>query len=869
MSQRMRIVLGSLLLALMLANLSISIWASLTPPPGSYDGWSGTWDGRGEPTITSVDAGGPATKLQAGDEMIAINGTKIRQDPSLLAYAQRVPPGTLVVMTVRRAGELRDITIQTAAHPGRRQFSPIFLVKLLFLLTAAAIFALRPRDWQAWLLALMLGTLTGLLAGKAEGLPAVANFIVGLARVAGIFFLPVFVHFFLIFPERSPLLRRWPRLERYLYLPFLLVMLPLMGPPRLSSTVNFWLLRMPGIAWLDLAASALVIAYLAGGLLCLAINYRAADLAARRKLRVMMVGSAAGFLNLLLLVVAQAVGLPPRWKAVGEWIDLALIFTLPLVPLSFAYAIVRHKVIPVSVIIRRGVRYLLVSHGSILLELAAVGGVLFFLMDYYFRYHPATGRTVGAISAAVALGSWALIRRVHATHVAPLIDRRFFRQAYDAQQILSELTQSLRGTTSLEQLAEQVATRIQAALQTANVAVLLCDDATGAYVSEYACAFNAARGQAEADGTHYRLPLDASVVAELASTGQPLELDFTVTDGVLPPVTLVAAGAPASSSAAELQTPRSLQPSLLLPLATQDELLGIIALGPRLGDLPYSRGDKHLLMSVAGPATLAIENARLIEKMIAEAERRREIEAESEQHAKELEEARKLQLSMLPRQVPQPPGLEIAAYMKTATEVGGDYYDFHLAADDTLTIAVGDATGHGLKAGTVVTAMKSLFRTFAHESDLVAVLGRSSRVLKEMNLRALYMGLILVKLKDGHARIAAAGMPPVLIYRAASGQIEEVLIKAMPLGSVANYTYREEETTLTRGDVLVLMSDGFSERFNPEGEMLEDERAQQALLAAVNGSAHAIIEHFVCVGDQWGKGRPQDDDVTFVVVKVG
>ena len=75
--------------------------------------------------------------------------------------------------------------------------------------------------------------------------------------------------------------------------------------------------------------------------------------------------------------------------------------------------------------------------------------------------------------------------------------------------------------------------------------------------------------------------------------------------------------------------------------------------------------------------------------------------------------------------------------MKTATQVGGDYYDFHPATDGTLTVAVGDATGHGLRAGTVVTAMKSLFRTFAEDPDLAVLLQRSSRVLKELNHSAL------------------------------------------------------------------------------------------------------------------------------------
>src|SRR6185369_17623955 len=106
-----------------------------------------------------------------------------------------------------------------------------------------------------------------------------------------------------------------------------------------------------------------------------------------------------------------------------------------------------------------------------------------------------------------------------------------------------------------------------------------------------------------------------------------------------------------------------------------------------------------------------------------------DLRAENERRALELEEARQLQLSMLPASVPMLPGLEIAAYMKPATEVGGDYYDFHVGEDGTLTVAVGDATGHGLKAGTIVTATKGLFNALAGQPDLVATLDQTSRAL--------------------------------------------------------------------------------------------------------------------------------------------
>ena len=282
---------------------------------------------------------------------------------------------------------------------------------------------------------------------------------------------------------------------------------------------------------------------------------------------------------------------------------------------------------------------------------------------------------------------------------------------------------------------------------------------------------------------------------------------------------------------------------------------------------PFSGEDKRLLQSVGASASLALENAQLVERMIAEARRRQEIEAENEQRARELEEARQLQLSMLPKSVPQLPHVEIAALMKTATEVGGDYYDFHVGADGALTIAIGDATGHGLKAGTVVAATKGLFKHLAGQADLVATLAQTSRALKQMNLRPLFMALTLVKLNGDHLQCSVAGMPPILIYRAATQTIEEIPLHGAPLGGLSSYDYRQAELTLAVNDTVLLLSDGLPERFNAAGEMFGYERMQELLLAHASAAPQIILERLLQASDEWAAGKLADDDMTFVALR--
>ncbi|MFN7944135.1 MAG: SpoIIE family protein phosphatase [Blastocatellia bacterium] len=256
-----------------------------------------------------------------------------------------------------------------------------------------------------------------------------------------------------------------------------------------------------------------------------------------------------------------------------------------------------------------------------------------------------------------------------------------------------------------------------------------------------------------------------------------------------------------------------------------------------------------------------------VKQLSAAALEHEKVKAENARRAAELEEARQLQLSMLPKKLPQLPHLDIAAYMKTASEVGGDYYDFHLGEDGTLTIAVGDATGHGLKAGTLVSSVKSLFVSLAYHPDIPHILHRISTVLKAMKLRGLFMAMTMVKVQGQRMTVSIAGMPSVLIYRALTDEVEEIAMRALPLGGVTKYQYQQQEVALAENDVVVLLSDGLPERFNPHGAMLEDERIHQALPALGGQSAEEIIAGLVRLGDEWSAGHPQADDITFVVLK--
>lgn len=247
---------------------------------------------------------------------------------------------------------------------------------------------------------------------------------------------------------------------------------------------------------------------------------------------------------------------------------------------------------------------------------------------------------------------------------------------------------------------------------------------------------------------------------------------------------------------------------------------------------------------------------------------RRLFSAEFDRKSGELEEARRFQLSLLPKQIPQLPGLSIAVHVRTATEVGGDYYDFHVEGDEELTIAVGDATGHGATAGTMVTIVKSLFTTFVKATSPSAFLTDAGERIRGMDLGRMSMALLLARIADSKVILSSAGMPPALLYRGRTRTIEELASIGMPLGTLTA-GYSDLEASLEPGDALLLMSDGFPELLDGEGEPLGYPAAEELFRAVAEEGPEEIVRHLAAAADERTGGAPPNDDITFVVVKVG
>jgi serine phosphatase RsbU (regulator of sigma subunit) len=287
--------------------------------------------------------------------------------------------------------------------------------------------------------------------------------------------------------------------------------------------------------------------------------------------------------------------------------------------------------------------------------------------------------------------------------------------------------------------------------------------------------------------------------------------------------------------------------------------------------LPFTQG----MLYVGSKLPLSKEEIKIAEKLAddfgvaySRYEDFQKLEDANHRKTAELEEARQLQLSMLPKELPKLPNLDIAVYMKTATEVGGDYYDFNVNPDGTLTVAIGDATGHGMKAGTIVSMIKALFASGGSRMDMKTFFNQSSDALKRIELGRLMMGFVMLKIKTNKLKFANAGMPPLFIYRKRLGKVEEIMIHAMPLGAIKDFPYEISELEISSGDTILLLSDGLPELKNERNQQYGYAQVKEKFKLAAKKSPDEIVEYLKNTASKWINGVEPDDDVTFVVIKV-
>ena len=790
--------------------------------------------------------------LQVGDQIVALNGQAVTGERQLSEMPERLHPGIQLRVTVRRVaadGSTKQLSVpiqMSRRVPPSLGWTTLISLTILFpvscLLVGFYIAFARPLDPLAWITLAMLATF-GHIASVGAPIAAWSPL-----REMLLIYQPItqtwplwLVLFALYFPIPFQYVQRRRWIYWALVIPFAVLSLAQIYA-NLAADRN--LANVATLASLFKRVNQplflLYTSYIGGFFALLgAKKHLLPTNDARRRMSVMITGCTLALLPLFPVALSENGYLPrlPPWV-----LSIGLIMLL-LFPATMAYVIVVQQAMDVRMVVRAGVQYAIASNGLKIVRIVLLVslGVLTLKLATQSD-HQSQAIIIAAAGTALIFGLRNLAERA-----STWMDRKFFREAYDAEIILTELSSSVASMRDVRMLVETVARRIASSLHISQVAVLL--DRDGKFQPVYAMGYG--------EGIEVEFPRSASTLKLLRQMGSsPSRIYFD------DPQSWVH-GAPPS----EQNMLQQLRAEILLPVTLKSRMLGLISLGPKRSEAPYSRIDLQLLGAVASQTGLALENAELTESI------RREI-AQRERLDRELEIAREVQQRLFPQILPTVRGLDFAGYCRPALGVGGDYYDFIRLPEDCLGVAIGDVSGKGIAAalmmaslqaslrGQIISPCPSLAQMIQHVNHLVFEASATNRYATFFYAQYDPTTQIIHYVNAGH------NAPMVYRKNGSESAFHRLETGGTVVGLFADSPYQEGSLELERGDLFVGFTDGISEAMDGLDEEFGEDRLMETIRQCEARSAAEIVTCLLDRVDAFTAGAPQHDDMTLVVMRM-
>jgi sigma-B regulation protein RsbU (phosphoserine phosphatase) len=802
--------------------------------------------GDDTPRIWKIEQQSPAflAGLMPGDTIRAVSGSPIDTINQYYLEEQLVRPNRPLEMTIEREGHSLSISIATQGSYfyslstlNRIALTFWIFVAALELVLAFALVYSRSTDVSAVFAAMFLAALTTLNA-QSSGVAAAFRSLPGILKpvIFPVLVISVCIPFFAFafcanFPR--PLFRS-RRIWAVLCVPAVVIYLftAVLNYPFLFGDHPEDLFRSRLTILYDrfqLLLVLIILAYAVAAVAAIIINYRRCDIVERRRVKLMLVGALIGLASVVPAAIIHDLvysDLISRSGLISIGFGILRIVFL----ISLVYAVLKHRVFDIPVLLQRSGRYLLVQRGYLIVLAAggiAVTALFARLLARDFPVEPGFAVPVGAAFGMALVWIGAIVHR----RVQVRLDRAFFRAAYDAQQILEGMAEKSRRATSRSELAEVLRVHVHQALHPVRMAVLL--ETSPRQLTLF-----------DSSGLPpMTVSASSPVLLAITKSGRAIELEPKEWE---------------SSKCCDL---RQLQPECLVPIIGRgEELRGVVVLGPKLSEEPYSGEDLRLLQSAATQAGVALENISLAEDIA--------VRLHTEQlAARELDIARSVQSKFLPDAAPVLTSLDFVGRCLQARQVGGDFYDFLEYAPGMIGVVLADIAGKGISAALLMANLQAHLRSHRVESasDLESTLVSVNRLFKKSievgSFATLFLGFyddtasVLTYANCGHA-------PPVVMRR--DGRVHRLEATATVLGAFADWECEVQSVTIEPGDVLVLYSDGITEAENENGEQFGEARLLELLHGCRNLGADQLLEAIIGSVLDFSHNE-QLDDITLVI----
>ncbi len=834
--RRLTLTLAPGILAFLIAALSVA--DMFLPHP--YDGVILEADVAGARVVRSVVPGSGAdlAGIRPADVIVGIDRTFLEAEQK---HAQEILNehniGDTVSYLVRSGGSIFEVDVEL----GRRRIgdtSYLYVALLGFLFFGVGTFVVlrQPRMPAARVFYTMSSLFMLFLVCRLR--PAsyswVDNFTVTTGTMALLFLPAAFLHFFLIFPRPIWEWRRDPIADTLGWIHRVSAkMLPLyLLPPVVYLGTNLWSeytgRSLALISGAPMTNWWVMVGYMMLGLGALYLSGRhLPDVAQRRGAGLVFVGTLFGVAPFIVL----AVGFPTLFRT--ERFLFYGVVPLILVPITFAYAIIRFGLLDIRVILRKSLLYTVTT--AMVTAVYALGIASFNLLF--------SGTKLAAspyFPVIFALAIVLLFEPLRQRLQGP-VDRFFFAERLRLQRAMVEMGEAFTREVEIGPVVTQLVDRLPELMGLHFSALYLTSD-------------RRLLRQAGPDILPEELPIIGILHDQLKRQGSLVRLDE------LAPLRLLSPEVEALSSS--LGTAGVELAGLL---ATTRRSVGVILLSGKAGQTAFEKEELQLLRGLLNQASIALETSILLE------ERTRQAEFE-----RELKIAASIQASLLPEALKAPEGWRLAAVCRPAREVGGDFFaELPGQNDGERVIVYGDVSGKSISGALMMMAAHEVLNSVAlanpEPTRLLHLANERLYALRGARGKSEIRGGSFVSLgylcfRDGEGALSytLAGQPPPLVRRR-SGEVECLLMPdhRVPLGALRIGGHQIMEVDLEPGDLIVAYSDGLVEAQSPEGDFFGEDRLIQVLESAPTDPQDVVsylleeIEDFTC-------GHTPYDDVTLL-----
>jgi sigma-B regulation protein RsbU (phosphoserine phosphatase) len=793
--------------------------------------------------------------LENGSILHSINGAPYTGWMQLIRVVRNAKPGDLIrVGMIAPHGQQKAFELRLSPRQGPG-FSvagyiafllPILGVPLLGLLVGYWIVAGRPHDLNAWLvLVLLTFPLTGFGNIDWRFWTGWTYPILGLFNilVQHLVFIAL-LWFGISFPERWRFDVRWPFVKWIL----LGATIATLAIETTEVAVEHYDISERGaiaaaVYWSDLAsgwlAAVCVILFLFAVVDKL-LTSSTPD--ARRRVRVLAIGSIVSLGPLVIIFgILPRFGIDPHH---GKGFEAVVPF-VALFPLTLAYVVVVQRAMDVRILLRMGTRYVLAKATIVGLEIAVGGTVIFgFLVPMMQKKeHPALDLVFLVVAIAILVRVF-VMRDSLSSRIQRWLDKKFFREAYNSEVILSELSEQARKFVDKGPLVETISRRVSEILHVPQIAVWLRGSND----------FQLQQSVGLSLSGPILLPEESITVQNLVRTNRPATVFHDRPEEWFE-----------QADDHEKETLRRVNAELLLPLSGRERLMGLMTLGPKLSEQPYTPTDLRVLQSLAAQTGLALEISELALSLAREAAHRERIN-------REIEIAREVQQRLFPQKLPQIPGLDFAGMCRAALGVGGDYYDLIQLENGLLGIAIGDVSGKGISAALLMASLRASLRgiTIDGSGDLAKMMQRINGLVYESSASNRYATFFFATLDSvtRELRYVNAGHNAPLLVRGASVEVVRLEAGGTPVGLLPSASYEAQSVTLESGDLLLCYTDGISEAMTLSDQEWGEERMLEAVKMQPGASASEVLREVFRAADQFTGAAPQHDDMTLLIVRI-